>query len=288
MKMRTSGFTKEDAEYEKQLAEQEHNKITAEEKAKQELERIIEEKKQLHRKKLQEEKLEMLKLKQGIVDDVEIVHEEKAVIEKPKGTKALENFWYHYSMYIIIFVIFFAIAGYLIFNLVSKVTPDMNVLVLPDSGFSLKLKKFENYVENFAVDKNKDGKVKVTAIHIPMELYGQNPTADVGYQAKLMGEIKAGKTMLIVSNKKADEQLGPKGILMDIRDLYPDNPNVTEYGFELEGDKVKKALDWTDMPDGIYIGIRNPKYINGVSPEKAQKQYKESLKILDKMIKDLS
>lgn len=288
MKMRTSGFTKEDAEYEKQLAEQEHNKITAEEKAKQELERIIEEKKQLHRKKLQEEKLEMLKLKQGIVDDVEIVHEEKAVIEKPKGRKALENFWYHYSMYIIIFVIFFSIAGYLIFNLVSKVTPDMNVLVLPDSGFSLKLKKFENYVENFAVDKNKDGKVKVTAIHIPMELYGQNPTADVGYQAKLMGEIKAGKTMLIVSNKKADEQLGPKGILMDIRDLYPDNSNVTEYGFELEGDKVKKALDWTDMPDGIYIGIRNPKYINGVSPEKAQKQYKESLKILDKMIKDLS
>lgn len=288
MKMKTSGFTKEDAEYEKQLAEQEQNKLDAEEKAKLELEKIIEEKKQLHRKKLQEEKLEMLKLKQGIVDDVEISHEEKAVVEKPKGMKALENFWYHYSMYIIIFVIFFAIAGYLIFNLVSKVTPDMNVLVLPESGFSLKLKNFENYVENFAVDKNKDGKVKVTAIHIPMELYGQNPTADVGYQAKLMGEIKAGKTMLIVSNKKADEQLGPKGILMDLRKLYPDNPNVTEYGFELEGDKVKKALDWADMPDGMYIGIRNPKYMYGVSPEKAQKQYKESLKILDKIIKDLS
>ena len=288
MKMRTSGFTKEDAEYEKQLAEQEHNKLAAEEKAKQELEKIIEEKKELHRKKLQEEKLEMLKLKQGIVDDAEVAHEEKAVVEKPKGRKALENFWYHNSMYIIIFLIFFVIAGYLIYNLASKVTPDMNVLVLPESGFSSKLKNFEKYVEKFAVDKNKDGKVKVTAIHIPMELYGENPTADVGYQAKLMGEIKAGKTMLIVSNKKADEQLGPQGILMDLRKIYPDNPNVTEYGFKLEGDKVKKALDWPDMPDGIYIGIRNPENMYEVSPEKAQKRYKESLIILDKMIKDLS
>ena len=286
--MKTSGFTKEDAEYEKQIAEQEKEKLAEELRRKQELEKKIEDRKELHRKKLQEEKLEMLKLKQGIVEDAEVTHKEVIAVEKPKGKKALENFWYHNSMYIIIFLIFFAIAGYLVYNLVSNEKPDMNVLVLPESGFSSKLENLEDYVEKFVDDKNDDGKVIVTAIHIPMETYGENPTADVGYQAKLMGEIKAGKTMLIISNEKADEQLGPQGVLQDMRKLYPDNPNVTEYGFKLEGEKVKKALDWPDMPDGMYIGIRNPEYMYGVSCEKAQKQYKEALIILDKIVKDLS
>lgn len=287
MKLNLSGLSKEDEEFEKEMAEKEKKLQDEELKRKQELEERIKQQKIARAKRLEAERIQMLKMKQGIIEEKPIEKKE-VVVEKPKGTKAIENFWYHYKLYIILFSIFFAIAGFLLVNLLTNVKADVNIIVLPDKGFGSRLKTLEKYVAEFATDINKDGKTKVGTIHIPIESLEFSDSTYMVNQTKLMGEIKAGETMLFISNATCDKDLNPPELFKDLRTLYPDNPNVTEYGFKLEGEKIKEILNWPDMPDGYYIGIRDPEAITGISRKKAQQRYEESFKVLDGIIKDLS
>ena len=292
MKITTSNSSNDDDEYEKQLAEQERNRIALEEKAKQEYEKQIEQEKEMHLKQLHNDKLEMLKLKQGVVEDTHQLEAEKAIVVKPKGWKAVENFFYLNSVYIILFTIFFVIAGFLLHNLLTTKRPDMTVMALPQSGVAEKISKFEDLFEKYTTDVNGDGKKYVSVIHIPIEpsadSFDANPSATMGYQTKFLAELQAGKTMLIISNEKCDPKLEPQTVLQDLTLIYPNNPMVTKYGLKLEGEKIKKLLDWEDMPDGMYIGIRDPKKSFGTSQKKAQEQYDDAKEILDSLVKELS
>ena len=287
MKITVSQLPKDELEEEKKLREQELQKKTSEEQLKQ----SIEKKKLQNEKKLREQRLEILKMKQGVSEKIpaDIKKEaEKPVVEKPKGIKAVENFFYHNSIYIILVTVFLVIAIILVINLVTKVRPDTNILVLPQDKYIQKLSDFEKFAEKYAKDFNDDGKVKVDTIVIPIEEVKNNPTQGTAHQTKLSAELIAGKTMLIISNEECDVEISAKATLLDLTSIYPGNERVSEYRFYLNSDKAAKLFGVDKMPEGIYIGIRNPEQISGVSQEKAKKQYEEAKLILDGIVKELS
>ncbi len=288
MKISAGNIPEEDIEYEKSLAEQEKIKLDAEQKAKIEMEKRLKIKKDLYKKKLDRERLEMLKERQGITEAAPTPEPIKVIYEKPKGKKAIENFWYHNRAYIILALIFFAIGGFLLYNFLSTEKADVNVMVLVSEGFDVHREDLEKMLEKYTDDVNGDGKVHVSVIYIPVDMASGLSSAEAANIAKLTAELQAGQTMLIISNEKSDEDLVPADVMLDLREDYPLNSHMTEYGFKLEGDKVKKALNWQDMPGGIYLGIKTPVKTIGASEKEVQNNYDKSRRLLDKLITDLS
>jgi len=238
-----------------------------------------------YKKKLEKEHIELLKLRAGVLNEEETsIKPDETIVEKPTGVKAIENFWYHYKVAVILIAVFASIGLYLLFGTINTDSADISIMVLTDNGFSERVDKLETLLENYATDVNNDGKIVVDVVHIPIENLTDNPSTAVIMQTKFIGEMQIGTTMLVISNDATDILLLPKDTIQSIKSDFPDNPSVTDLGFKFEGEKLEKALDWEDMPKGMYLGIR--KSINSV--DNNDKQYIISKKLLDKLIIDLS
>ena len=57
--------------------------------------------------RLLQERRELLKLKQGIIEESDIIQQdEPEEILRPTGIKAVENFFYHYKWYVVLIAFF--------------------------------------------------------------------------------------------------------------------------------------------------------------------------------------
>ena len=77
--------------------------------------------------------------------------------------------------------------------------------------------------------------------------------------------------------------------LVNLEELYPDNPNVKKYGFYLKDTKFAEKIGYSGIvDDDVYIGIRKPADTTWASQKDMQKVYDESIIVLDRIIKDLT
>lgn len=289
MKMKISGASRDDEKYEKQAAIDKNSKQELERQQREMLDRKLEAQKKAHKQRLERERIQMLKMKQGIAVESPLVTE-KADVPKPKmtGKQKFSNFWYQHSMYIILAVIVLIVGVFLVINIFNKDTPDVYVMVMAENGYTVKNKDLEKLVERYAVDTNGDGKNIASIMNCPLKADNVSPSQETAYYTKFYGELQGGQTMLYISDDKADTVLLPGTIMYDLTKLYPDNPKVTKIGFRLTGDKLKEALGWDDMPQDSYIAIRDPAKVSGQTSEKAKKQFDESMKVIEGLIKDFS
>ena len=93
----------------------------------------------------QDDKRELLKLKQGIIDESESeIHEEEKPVYELHGFKRIENFFYHNKWYVIAGVFFAAVAAFLINSLLQKQQGDIRVLVVTkDKEISSRLRSLK-------------------------------------------------------------------------------------------------------------------------------------------------
>lgn len=287
MKLSKSNVPDDEMEYEKQQME-----IELENEKQAELKRIERKKKEkiardAYQKRLNLERVELMKLKQGVIENSEMVRERHDVISKPKGKKAIENFWYHYR-YILLGTLFvIGVASFLIIDYVNTPKSDISVIVLPDEGLSLRLPELEKFLEKYAVDVNGDGKIHVSIMHIPV-MNQNDPTISMANQAKLMAEMQSGRTVLIISNAECDAMIDAEGLYTDLTGEYPDNDMITERGLILDNDKIRDAMKWDAIPTDMYIGMRIPSKTIGNSLEKMEKTYDIAKTMFDKLVDDLS
>ena len=77
-----------------------------------------------------DEKRELLKLKQGIIEDSDIieqdVHEEP---EKQTAVKKIDNFFYRNKWFVVAGVFFAAVAIFLVQQMLSREQPDLTVIL---------------------------------------------------------------------------------------------------------------------------------------------------------------
>lgn len=289
MKINVSGANKEDEKYEKQSAldrkAQEEQRL----QKKAELDSKLKEREKARKLRLEQQRLELIKMKQGIkVDDPDLA----PLTDEPKPEmnkkQKVQNFWYQHSMYIILGIIVLLLGTILIVNIVRREEPDVSVMILADDGFMDKSQEIKELIERYAVDSNDDGKNIASIVPCPIKGSNLNPSQESAYYTKMYGEVQAGKTMLFISDKKVDEVILPETIMFDLTERYPDNPKVTKTGFKLTGDKLREVLGWEGMPQDTYIGIRNPAKVTGQTAEKAQEQFDEAMKVMEGLIRDFS
>ncbi len=217
-----------------------------------------------YNEKLRQERLELMKLKQGIISEEDIPKEE--VVQKEYSIwEKISNFFYHNKIYIIIVTAIVLIAAFLIYDLVTTVKPDVAVLfIADDSQVQFMLEDMEDVLAKYAEDYNGDGKIKVRVSYTPA-----SPDLDEmssmyyhgGDQVKLSAEFMGSDTIIIICDKPSCEVIGIQpgdGVFADLNEYFPDDENVTEMGYMLNGTSFAKDIGYEELSDELWVSFRYP------------------------------
>ncbi len=274
MEKRDGFIPKEDIEFERQLREQEQAQQREREALEKERQEREEKERAEYEKGLQERKIELMKLKQGVIensDTVKEIHE-----EQPKLTllQKAEGAWYR-SKWLILFVIAMVlIVGYITYDMVTAEKPDLTVLVVSaDPGFYYRTEEIEEFFESYTPDKNGDGEVAVMVYNISTDY--SDPNTVTASQAQLMSQLQSGENVLLLSDQPTDF------ILHDFREDYPDDENINEFGLLINCELTRDRLKWQAMPEGVYLGVREPAKLLSTSEEQMRENFEEALTVFE-------
>lgn len=135
-------------------------------------------KSQQEEERLRNERLELLKMKQGIIEESEIIPESTGEsarqYEKPRGWKKVTNFFYLNKWIIIPALIAAALLSYLTVQFFTREKADISIIVAvsekENSSLLLKTQLIEETIEMYCPDFDGNGKVHASIITINMAL----------------------------------------------------------------------------------------------------------------------
>lgn len=240
-------------------------------------------------KKIREERIELMRLKQGVIEESETICEEQPQEIKLSLWKKIINFFYHNKWWLFLAIFFVSLASYLAYTYIVRPHPDMIVLVLCDNDAIGNSAEFEDYLETFAEDFNENGEIKVSTYYIP---YADSDYANYqsGNATKLTTEMQSADAVIVVGGGNVNEVIDPENTLVDLSEIYPDNIQVRSYGFFLKNTDFYEriGIDKEDVTGDLYIGIRKPRNLLYADEEEMQETYDRDFAILEKIIEDLS
>lgn len=263
--------------------------------AEREKERAEKERRERERyeKKLERDRIELMKLKQGIISDEDIPHEAEPVKEYTVWEK-IGNFFYHNKMPLIVGAVLVLLAVFLIRDVVTNKRPDVAIMIMAsDSELDFRTGDIEKLLEPYCEDFNGDGEVYVRVSYLPAVYSDDNLDAyfNQSAQTKLMAEFQSGDSIIVIADAETSHAVGIDNvsengnpvdpILVDMRTIYPDNKNCTELGYMLSGTSFAEDIKYTAMSDSLFIGFRLPREALGVNMEKFTANYNNALKLWD-------
>lgn len=226
--------------------------------------------------KLRQERLELLKLKQGVISE-EDIHIEKETPKEYTIWEKISNFFYHNKAYIIFGTLITALAVFLIYDLVTTVRPDTVVMIIAlDNEFDYITDDIRGVFEQYCEDYNGDGEVNVRVSYLPAKTTGDY--YHDGDRTKLIGEFQAGDSIIVIGDEEACDILGIKeGVLADISSAFPNDENVTDLGYMLNGTNFAADIGYDGLADNLFIGFREPKEGIGTKLEKFRTNYDNAI-----------
>lgn len=246
-----------------------------------------------YEKKLGRDRIELMKLKQGIISDEDIPHEAEPVKEYTTWEK-IGNFFYHNKMPLIVGAVIVLLAVFLIRDVVTNKKPDVSIMIMAsDSELDFRTGDIEKLLEPYCEDFNGDGEVYVRVSYLPAVYSDDNLDAyfNQSAQTKLMAEFQSGDSIIVIADANTCHTVGidtvsengnpVDPILVDMRTIYPDDENCIELGYMLSGTDFAEDIKYTAMSDSLFIGFRLPREALGVNMEKFTANYNNALKLWD-------
>lgn len=230
--------------------------------------------------KLRQEKLELLKLKQGIISEEEIPKEE--VVQKEYSIwEKISNFFYHNKLYIIAAAVITLIAVFLIYDLVTTVKPDVSVMFIAyDDQVQFITEDMEDVLAKYAQDYNGDGKIKIRVSYTPAVLPDSDEASYLYYnnsdQVKITAEFIGSDTIIVIGDKNSFSTIGINpndGSFADLNEYFPDDENVTEVGYWLHGTSFNEDIGYEDLSDELYVAFRHPQNTVVVKGSELEKNF---------------
>lgn len=242
-----------------------------------------------------DDRRELLKLKQGLIEESETIkevpHEQKVNYEIKGFGKKLSNFFYYYKVPVVLITFVVVIAVFLAFTLLSRKNADIRVLIFaasPDTNAAVfyKIGDFETAFEQYTPDFDENGYTYVEVYYINM-----NTEQDFNYymasQSQLISELNSGTAHLYLSDRSqfeaiVGEEEGSQSFV-NLSELYPDDPNVVDsYYYHVKDSAFADALMYTQMevfPDDLYIAIR-------ISESGMAENHRRALEVFDNIAGD--
>lgn len=282
----------EDFDYEQKRFESEKNARERYEKERLDYEeRMVQERKN-YEKQLENEKVELVKLKTGVIDESDIIKEEVSEPIKLSKKEWLKNFWWHNKIIIIVVILAAAVVSYITYDTLSRVKPDLKIIMTVNNGLVNRTEEIENYFERFCTDLNGDGEVKVQVLSAPLTDDTDDYVQIQQYQEVYLANMQTGEVIFILTDDKTDTDIYSENesdnLLSDLSSEFKDNEFVNNKGLALKGDYIEDVFKYhTNYPQNIYLGMRKPTKTLKDSKEDMQKNYDEAFKIFKSMSEDI-
>lgn len=233
--------------------------------------------------KLRQERLELLKLKQGVISEEDIAYEKEPEKHYTLWQK-IGNYFYHNKIYIIFGTLLAALAAFLVYDYVSAVRPDAVVMIIASDGeFNFITDDISSLLGQYCKDNNGDGKISVRVSYLPAD--PDENSADMYNQqadsTKLMAEFQGTEAIMVIGDYEACEILNiTEGVLADLSGYFPNDENVTELGYMLNGTDFAGDIGYEGLADNLFIGFRQPKKGGfGTSEKDFQKNFNNAIEL---------
>lgn len=256
--------------------------------------KIEERKREQYNKTLAEERVELLKIKQGLITESDKIDLSPDDEKQYTFWEKIKNFVYHNKWWLGITTFFVLIAAFLVYDTLTTTKSDINIMLLcDDTELYTHYQDIGKYFDSLTEDYNNDGENYANVLYIPISDDENANTKSLSpYDSnltKLSSEFQMGETMFVIADKKSADLIIPDETLINLEELYPDNPNIKGYGFYLKGTDFASEIGYeeNDIPDDLYIGVRKVDK-NLSSAKKTKENYDHALIMLENVINDLS
>ena len=249
-------------------------------------------KKEEYDRRILEEKKELMRLKQGIIEESETITEQPDEPEEVKRSlgKKISSFFYLNKWWLAIAAVFVSITGILVYSHLTSTSPDVAVMYVQYNYDVGEAPGFPEYIKSFTEDFNDDGKTVASVYFLP---YSDNSYANyqLGVDGKMSAQFQAGEAVIVFGAEKLSQYLAPEeDFLVNLEEMFPDNPHVDKCRFMLKGTKFAERIGVEEqyITDDLYLAIRKPMKLASVSEKKMQKTYDKDIAVFKKIIEDLS
>ena len=240
-------------------------------------------------RRILEEKKELMRLKQGIIEESEEIHEETEEKVKLSFWKKIGNFLYHNKWWLGIATVFTIIAVILTHNLLTREYPDVIVLVVCGEGTVGNSPELKEYITDMSGDFNDNGKTEgsVYSIYRPDNAAGRYAN---GSDTSLVTQLNGSECVIVIGDSKFLEAVDPERDLIDLSEMFPDNINIRSGRFYLKNTNFAEriGLEESDISHDLFIAVRKPQRLLYTTEKDMQKTLEKDLPVLEKIINDLS
>lgn len=235
-------------------------------------------------KELAEEKVDLIRLKQGVIEDSDKVFRNDETEKKYTVWQKIGNWFYHSKWWLGIATFCVLVAGFLIYDYVTRENPDLCVLLLSDNtALSTETDKLHTWFQTMCPDYTGDGEVMVRSVYIPVskEQMEISSTYSQSYNTQLLVQFQSSLCMLVLADPQAEEYLEPDEMFVELDSLYPDCPFVSGRRMLLDNtDFAEQAGLSAPLNPGSYLALRIPAE-NMNSREENQEAYEQAKTLLD-------
>ena len=221
-------------------------------------------------KREREERIELLKMKQGLIEESELIPENEHVeATKPRGWSKVSNFFYRNKAYIFMTAFLAVVMTILVVQLVTKEREDLYVLAVAFEGnteMGLRIEDIEVALERYCPDFDGNGKIHVTVNYIDHTSGAIMSDYDRAQDLKLLAETMNGSAQLIVTDEKfiewanGDEgadSLYYKNFFLDQTDLCSEDMLYKDVGVRVNRTDFIKEAKWESCPGNVIILVRS-------------------------------
>ena len=280
----------EDFEYERELAkkkrlEEEDKQRSAEEEQKERLKAQREAEREKQQQLLQE-KVELMKMKNGVIEHSDMISETPDTTRKPQGFEKVTNFFYHYKIPIIFALAMMIAAAYMIYDSVTRVKPDMTVVMIANNGLEFRTEELEDFFEKYIDDRNGDGEVYVQVIACPLNP-NSTDMSQTSNQAKALAQLQTAENLFMIVDSNTDPDF-LSVLYHDFEKDYPDNKYMTENGLSLNFKFFANEIKYESMPYDVVLGMRAPIKTLQDSKEDMQENFDRDVKVFKAIADDLA
>ena len=241
-------------------------------------------------KELAEEKVDLIRLKQGVITDSDKVFREEEPEKKYTVFQKIGNWFYHAKWWLGIATFFTLVAAFLIYDYVTRENPDVRLLLLTEHPVLYsESDKLCTWLQTMCADCNEDGEVLVQTVYIPVskESMENSGNYSAAYNSQLLIQFQTATCMLVLVDPGAEAYLQPEEMFCDLEKLYPDCPAAEGYRLLLDKTDFAAQFGLTEpLHEGSYLALRIPAE-NMNTLEENQKAYDNAKALLDEMINSM-
>lgn len=244
-------------------------------------------------KREREERIELLKMKQGIIEESELIPENEHVkMPELHGWARFANFFYHNKVFILLGAFFVFVIGVIVYQFATREKEDLYILAVTyekNSRLSSRVQKLELALERFCPDYDENGNVHVTVNFVDRSTSSDQIVTqyDDAQAQKLSIEFMSAEAQLYIADEtylgKLINENGEaeyKKLFLDLSDLCPEDMLFDGVGIRLNRTVLAEEMGWKSCPDSVIILIRDEIRNGAASVKKNAKNRERALTVL--------